>query len=223
MEQSTKSRRCGTDGSRSYHAQMSPDGQRLAYDSDVDGTRGVYIANRDGSSPKRVSGSGYASVPTWSSDGQYVAFARAEPGRPRVWNVWTVHVPTGALRRHTSHRVGQAWGASWFPDGRRIAYSVEDRLIVRDLERGVSRVYRTPVAGRLVRTPAVSPDGQRIVFQVYRDGAWVLDLRTGSSTRLLADASAEEFAWSPDGQRMAYHSARGGESGIWVLDLRLAP
>ena len=81
--------------------------------------------------------------------------------------------------------MGQAWGASWFPDGRRIAYSVEDRLIVRDLESGVSRVYPTPVAGRLVRTPAVSPDGQRIVFQVYRDGAWVLDLRTGSLGRLL--------------------------------------
>ena len=211
------------DGSRSYHAQISPDGERLAYDSDVGGTRGVYIANRDGSSPKRVSGSGHASVPTWSPDGRYVAFARAEPGRPRVWNVWTVDVSTSELRRHTAHRVGQAWGASWFPDARRIAYSLEDRLIVRDLERGVSRVYATHVAGRLVRTPAVSPDGQRIVFQVYRDGAWVLDLRTGSSRRLLADASAEEFAWSPDGHRVAYHSMRGGEWGIWMLEMPVAP
>ena len=73
--------------------------------------------------------------------------------------------------------------------------------------------------GRLVRTPAVSPDGERIVFQVRRDGAWVLDLRTGQSHRLLADASAQEFAWSPDGQRVAYHSVQGGQWGIWVLDL----
>ncbi|WP_162271349.1 TolB family protein [Luteitalea pratensis] len=211
------------DGARNYHAQVSPDGRRLAYDSDADGTRGVYIANRDGSSPKHVSGTGYASVPAWSPDGQSVAFARAEPGRPRVWNVWTVHVATGALRRHTAHRVGQAWGASWFPDGRQVAYSIEDRLVVRDLENGVARVYRTPVAGRLVRTPAVSPDGQRIVFQVYRAGAWVLDLRTGASRRLLADASAQEFAWSPDGRRVVYDSVRGGEWGIWILEMSLAP
>jgi Tol biopolymer transport system component len=207
------------DGSSSYHAQVSPDGQWLAYDSDAEGQRAVYVARRDGSSPRRVSGVGYASVPSWSPDGAYVAFARAEPGRPRVWNVWTVHVASGRLERQTNHAVGQPWGASWFPDGRRIAYSHEDRLIVRDVDTGASRTYPTPVQGRLVRTPAVSPDGERIVFQVRRDGAWVLDLRTGEPQRILADASAQEFAWSPDGQRVAYHSVRGGQWGIWMLDL----
>jgi hypothetical protein len=211
------------DGSRSYHAQVSPDGEHLVYDSDAEGSRGIYIANRDGSSPRRVSGPGHASVPTWSPDGQYVAFARAETNRPRVWNVWTVHVPTGTLRRLTSHRVGQAWGASWFPDGRQIAYSVEDRLVVYDLGSGRSRTYPTPVAGRLVRTPAVAPDGQRIVFQVRKSGAWVLDLETGTSDRLLSDASAQEFAWSPDGRLVAYQSAQGGEWGIWVVEMTMAP
>ena len=211
------------DGSRSYHAQVSPDGEHIAYDSDADGTRGVYIANQDGSAPRRVSGTGYASVPTWSPDGRYVAFARAEPNRPRVWNVWTVHVPTGLRKQRTWHRMGQPWGASWFPDGRRIAYSLEDRLIVRALETGPSRSYPTPVPGRVVRTPAVSPDGSRIVFEVCGDGAWVLDVQTGHATRVLDDAYAEEFAWSPDGRRIAYHSGRGGERGIWLLEMDLAP
>ena len=211
------------DGSSSYHAQVSPDGEWLAYDSDAEGERGVYVAHRDGSSPRRVSGPGYASVPSWSPDGAYLAFARAEPDHPKVWNVWTVHVETGALRRHTAHTVGQPWGASWFPDGRHVAYSVEDRLAVLDLEDGETRSYPTPIAGRLVRTPAVSPDGQRIVFQVHHDGAWVLDVRAGTATRLLGDASAQEFAWAPDGKRVAYHSIRGGEWGIWMLDLAPAP
>ena len=38
--------------------------------------------------------------------------------------------------RSRTTRYGQPWGGSWFPDGRRIAYSHEDRLIVRDLEIG---------------------------------------------------------------------------------------
>ena len=207
------------EGARSYHAQVSPDGRWLAYDSDVDGTRGVYIAARDGSSPQRVSGPGQASVPSWSPDGRRLAFARAEPGRPRVWNVWTLDVATGRLQRRTSHTVGQPWGASWFPDGTRIAYSHEDRLIVLDLQTGASQTYPTPVGGRVVRTPAVSPDGTRIVFQVRHDGTWVLDLPTGDTRRVLGDASAQEFAWSPDGRRVVYHSVRGGTWGIWMLEL----
>jgi hypothetical protein len=207
------------DAARSNHAEVSPDGRLLAFDSDVDGTRGVYVAARDGSNPRRVSGAGHAAIPSWSPDGEWIAFARAEAGRPQVWNVWTVHVPTGRLERRTTHRVGQPWGASWFPDGRRIAYNLEDALIVRDLGTGRAETFRTPVPGRRVRTPAVSPDGTRIVFQVRDDGAWVLNLASRTPSRVLADASAEEFAWSPDGRRVAYHSLRGGEWGIWLLDL----
>lgn len=207
------------DGSRAFHAQVSPDGTQLAFDSDVDGTRGVYVAERDGTSARRVSGRGSASVPTWSPDGRTIAFARAEAQDSRVWNVWTVHLPSGALRRETRHRTGQAWGASWFPDGRRLAYSVEDALVVLDRDTGRTRRWPSPVKGRLVRTPAVSPDGRRIVFQVHRDGAWVLDLERNVSTRVLADRSAQEFAWAPDGTRIAYHSVRGGSWGIWIMDL----
>src|SRR4029079_19118353 len=54
------------DGAHNYHAQPSPDGRFVAFDSDRDGKRGVYVANRDGSQIRRISGAGYAAVPTWS-------------------------------------------------------------------------------------------------------------------------------------------------------------
>jgi hypothetical protein len=203
------------DGAKNYHVRPSPDGSRIAFDSDRDGERGVYVAGIDGSNVTRVSGPGYAAVPTWSPDGERLAFVRGEPGRSAVWNLWVHSLATGDTQRITRFRFGQTWGASWFPDGRQIAYSHEDRLFVHDLQTGDTRQYASPVAGRLVRTPAVSPDGQRVIFQVARHGAWLLELSDGSMRVVLSDPTAEEFAWSPDGRRVAFHSRRDGGWSIW--------
>ncbi len=205
------------DGSHNYHAQPSPDGRFVAFDSDRDGERGIYVAKRDGSQVRRVSGEGYAAVPTWSRNNEWLAYIRAEADKPSVWNLWVQPAAGGSARRLTNYRYGQTWAASWFPDDRRIAYSHEDTLMVMDLQTGEATRYRTPVKGQLVRTPAVSPDGTKIIFQVFRHGAWLLDLADGSMQRVLTDPTAEEFAWSPDGRRVAFHSRRDGQWGIYVL------
>jgi hypothetical protein len=208
------------DSANNYHVRPSPDGKRIAFDSNRDGVRGVYVANDDGQHVQRVSGEGFAAVPSWSPDGQTLAFARAEADRPMVWNLWTLQLDSGEMRRITGHAEGQLWGASWFPDGRRIVYSHQDRLIVRDLQSGAERVFPTPVKGRPLRTPAVSPDGRRIVFQVERDGTWLLELPGGAVRRVLEDPTAEEYTWAPDGRRLAYHSRRTGNWGVWVMAAR---
>jgi hypothetical protein len=206
------------DRALNFHPRPSPDGSRIAFDSDRDGMRAVFVAAADGSGVTRISGPGYAAVPSWSPDGTRLAFVRAEPSAPKVWNIWTAAPDGSQLQRRTHHRVGQAWGASWFPDGRRIAYSVETRLIVLDLRSGATVSYASPVPGRLLRTPAVSPDGGRIIFQVYREGAWLLDLATRGMHRVLGDPTAEEFTWAPDGKRVAFHSRRGGAWSVWVME-----
>lgn len=209
------------DGAKNYHAQLSPDGESLAFDSDRDGERGVYVAHADGTGARRVSGDGYGAVPRWSPDGTRLTFLRAEADRSRVWNLWMVDLRTGHLSRLTRHSYGQVWAGSWFPDGTRIGYSHETRFIILDLERddGEGRLtsYPSPIEGRLVRTPAVAPDGRRVIFHVSRDGAWILDLADGSMHRVLDDPTAEEFAWSPDGRRVAFHSRRNGAWGLWTM------
>jgi len=207
------------DRGRAYHARLSPDGGLVAFDSDRDGERGVYVASRDGSNVTRVSEDGFAAVPSWSPDNKWLAFVRAEPARPKVWNLWLRDLSTGALKRQSAFRSGQVWGASWFPDSRTLCYSHEDRLIVGDLASGKTTSFKSPIPGRLMRTPAVAPDGRLIVFQVYRDGVWVLDVKTGEMRRWLADPTAEEFAWDPDGRRIAYHSRRDGQWRIWMLTI----
>jgi hypothetical protein len=205
------------DGARNYHVRLSPDGTQVAFDSDRDGERGVYVADANGRGVRKVSGDGYAAVPTWAPDGKRLAFVRGEPERPKVWNLWLLDRDTGRQARLTSFRSGQVWGGAWFGDGRRIAYSHEDQLIIHDLASGQTREFASPLKGRLVRTPAVSPDGRWIMFQVFRDGAWLLDVERGAMQRVLQDPSAEEFAWSPDGRRVAYHSQRSGGWNLWTM------
>jgi len=205
------------DGARNYHVQPSPDGTQIAFDSDRDGERSIYVAHADGTDVQRLTTDGYAAVPTWSPDGAQLAFVRAERDRPRVWNIWIMTLATRELRRLTAFTYGQTWGASWFRDGRRVAYSHESQLTIRDLESGGERSYRSPVPGRLVRTPAVSPDGSHVVFQVSGSGVWLLDLNDGSTRCVLTDPTTEEFAWSPDGTRVAFHSRRDGQWGIWIM------
>ena len=204
------------DGARNYHAQPSPDGRSVAFDSDRDGERAVYIVDADGLNIRRISRSGYAAVPTWSPSGDRLAFIRAEADRPKVWNLWLLTFSTGELRRLTRFTYGQTWGASWLPDGRRVVFSHEDRLVMLSLADGRLQSYPSPVRGRIVRTPAVSPDGRWVVFQVWGEGVWLLDLGTRSMRRILDDPTAEEFAWSPDGRRVAYHSRAGGQWSIQV-------
>ena len=207
------------DGAQNYHARPSPDGTRIAFDSDRDGERAVYVARVDGAEARKVSGDGYAAIPSWSPDSNALLVIKAERPRRRVWNLWHLTLGTGEWRRLSSYAYGQTWGGSWFPDGQRIAFSHEDQLVILDLQKGNRRVYRSPKRGRLVRTPAVSPDGRAIIFQLYRDGGWVLDVASGAMRRVLADPSAEEFAWSADGHRVAYHSRQSGMWRVWVASV----
>ena len=204
------------DQAHNYHVRLSPDSRWLAYDSDRDGERGVYVKPIHGTA-SRVSGPGYAAVPLWSPDGRRLAFVRGETDRPRVWNLWMVDLRSGEQRRLTNYHGGQVWPGNWFKDGRRLVYTHETHVTVLDTASGARRSYATPIARRLVRTPSVSSDGGRVAFQVYRDGLWLLDLNTGRMRRWLADPSAEEFAWSPDDSRVAFHSRRGGRWSVWTV------
>jgi hypothetical protein len=205
------------DGARNYHAQPSPDGTQIAFDSDRDGGRAVYIADADGTNIRRITGPGYAAVPTWSPDMSQLAFVRADSIKPKVWNLWVVSPASGAARQLTDFKYGQTWGASWFPDGRSVCFSHEDRLVVLSLADGRMRSYPTPISGRLVRTPAVAPDGTRVIFQVWREGVWMLDFKTGAMRKVLDDTTAEEFAWARDGSHVAYHSRSSGRWGLHTI------
>lgn len=206
------------DRGRNYHPHLSPDGSTIAFDSDRDGSRGIYLASRDGRHVRRVTPlDQYAAFPAWSPDGSRLAFVQSEPLEPTVWNVWSTDLRSGATRRLTSYRDGQPWGVSWFPDGNRICFAHENELVVLDTSTGTSRSFASPRADKLVRLPAVSPDGARVIFQLDNDGAWLLEMADGSMRQVLADPSVEDFVWSRDGAHILFRTRGGQEWTSWSL------
>jgi dipeptidyl aminopeptidase/acylaminoacyl peptidase len=82
---------------------------------------------------------------------------------------------------------------------------------------------------RRVSDPQISPDGRNIVYTIT-DTDKSANRRTtqiylisvdGGDTRQLTNekASANSPRWSPDGRRLAYISARDGESQVWTIDV----
>ncbi|MDQ4069470.1 MAG: hypothetical protein M3203_08400, partial [Actinomycetota bacterium] len=60
----------GQDGEPAW----SPDGSKLAFASDRDGAPEVYVAERDGSSPRQLTTRPRNFAPTWAPDGTRLAY-----------------------------------------------------------------------------------------------------------------------------------------------------
>ncbi len=115
--------------------QFSPDGQKLAYMSDRNGTMEIWIANRDGSNPFQLSAVGTAGTPRWSPDSQSIAFdANANEGSKIV--TMNVHGgPPQILTPDKTHNVCPSWSR----DGKWIYFASQ--------RSGTFQVWKVPSSG----------------------------------------------------------------------------
>jgi len=115
------------------------------------------------------------------------------------------------------------------PDGRRLAYSLNERsnsvLAVQDLTPGApeSVVYRGDRYDQVYQ-PAWSPDGTRIAFSAWRTHGYrdilVTELASGKTTAITHDRAIDMSpAWSADGSLLFFDSDRTGISNIYAYDL----
>jgi serine/threonine-protein kinase len=89
------------------------------------------------------------------------------------------------------------------------------RLVSVDLEGRETPLTETR---RAYMYPRFSPDGERLAVTILDPGdinVWVLDLLTGTQTKLTLESESIFPLWTPDGERVAFASYRGGEIGIY--------
>jgi TolB protein len=100
-------------------------GAQIAWVSGRTGLPQIYIMESDGSGVQRLTDGGYASSPSWSPNGQFLAFAwdrKYGPGAPGGQDIYVMEIATKKWIQLT-HDGGRCDFPSWSPDGRHLVYA----------------------------------------------------------------------------------------------------
>jgi TolB protein len=178
---------------------IGPDG-RIVFASGKDGVATeLYLANGDGSNPKRLTKSALNVVnisPRWNpKTGREIAFISDRGGSPRIY----VMDADGSNERPLLSMGGHMDSPAWSPDGRYLAFVWDND--------GAYHIYVADVASlqilKLTRegrneNPAWSPDSRHIAFQSNRTGRWEIWAMhvDGSEPRQLTRGGGRSPSWS---------------------------
>ncbi|GAB3949928.1 amidohydrolase family protein [Spirosoma harenae] len=207
----------------------SPDGTKLTYVSDRNGTMDVWIHDMKTSQEKcLVDMADDLHFPTWSPDGSKIAFYQSDPrnawGRSTLYTAdvtYTADVNTPKTQKiHESVFVPSQ--PSWSPDGKTLALSALHPYSSRYRE-GVSEVllisfdgkndrYVSPAPGHSLATrskngPVWSPDGTQMAYIL--DGLLWTTTVTADGTpsgqpRQLTTEQAEAPTWTGDSKHLLF-------------------
>jgi Tol biopolymer transport system component len=214
-----------------FEPAWSPDGLSIAFVSGI-GANGATIEAVDnaGAVTALVKASAGARVnsPSWSPDGKQVAYVEVASnksrlmisGRPAAPGDDVFPFPATWLSSDKLLYAGNG-GIHVTSNGKTTDIPFEAQFVLHrapyqrkkfDLDSSAPHVVKGIVS------PALSPDGKRIVFEALNQ-LWLMEIG-GKPVALTNDKYyKEDPAWSPDGKSIAYSSDKAGTEDIYVLDI----
>ncbi len=222
---------CGGDGGGPVYV-GEPSG-RIAFMSERDGNREIYVMDASGANQTNRTNSAYLDdEPWWSPDGTGVVFASFRGPS----DLYTMNADGSDLRKLTDDPAVDG-GPRWSPDGSRIAF-----YSFRQESAGLLWVIETdgtdphPLLFEQVADPETPcaggfpgdwfPDGSRILFRGSQGSIRATQICSvaadGSDIQIVLseEGVTSEFPTiSPDGQRIALTSDRGGNREIYTMNI----
>jgi Tol biopolymer transport system component/DNA-binding winged helix-turn-helix (wHTH) protein len=188
----------------------SPDGKKIAFESDRMGYENIWMCDSDGSNCSQLTArQGTTATARWSPNGRYLAF---ESVTQDYWQVGVLELPDGTPHMLTTFPDTNNGAANWSRDGKWIYfYSGHDG--------GAYQLWKMPFAGgspvRVTTDGGVygieSEDGRFLYYAKFMDcGIWKRSLETGKESRLPINV-CNWYEWA---------LARGG---IYFLNLDFPP
>ncbi|MDX1995560.1 MAG: protein kinase [bacterium] len=196
---------------------------RIAYNRSTTESQDIYAMNANSGGLRFIATGG---KPSWSPDGQFLAFDSAFTGNPELF---LTSADGSEVRNLTNSPNSQEYFASFSPDGTKIVYhsNVNDTEGTGNFDIFVMNVDGSnPVAltdnVATDQWPAWSPDGSQIAFTSQRDGnfeIYVMDADGENVRRITENPAADLWvSWSPDGSQIAFQSNRDGNLEIYVMN-----
>lgn len=181
----------------------SPDGQTIAFTGYRNvGLRGeawnkdIYVMDADGQNRKQLTRiAGNNSNPSWSPDGQRIAFVNSGWG----WGA-EIYVMdgNGENSKRLTQGAGSKRGPSWSPDGKSIAFLLNNQVSVMDSD---GKNPRKLTDGQIAKNPTWSPDSEMIAYESWRRniGTSEIHLMTADGKYIKKLSGMHERGdWDPD-------------------------
>ena len=210
---------------------------RIAYVSDKERNKDIFIMNADGGEGVNVTRNPASDEePALSPDGRQLLFVSNREKVPQIYLMAIGIIGDGNFRvREDPEKAGApavrltdfplgAHSPAWSPDGKTIAFSAN--------ERGYSQIFTMKKDGSEKRNltgsishetcPRFSPDGNRLIFVSSRNGdleIYAMDTDGGEQRRLTQSRGWDvEPRYSPDGKYIAFISTRSGTPQVYVMN-----
>ena len=207
------------------HPKWSPDGQYLVFDADTGNS--IKLMSAHGGRPVRIVPESMhissGGNPIWSPDGSKIAF-KADSA------IWILEIETGTFSRAFRQEGTYPIPSCWSRDGKSLLLMLREpptkrSSILRLFLTGQTREVFAHEEGKSYRYAEESPDGSLLAFtwcEGRKCDLWVAPSQGGKGVQLTMHPSYDVSpAWSPDGTKIAFTSARTGRMDIYVMDLDL--
>ena len=173
---------------------FSPDGQRIAFERNVQRTTHIFISNKNGENEKNLT-LGFNDenrAPSWSIDRKFVLFY-AKKGN--VNDIYRIDISSNKIENISKNNTGNDFNPSVSPDGKQVAF-FSDRNGYLDL-------YVMDISGSNQVNLTSQLQNKSNTYNYYKDNNmfWIF-----------------KASWSPNGKQLVFSNVKSDNVDLFTID-----
>jgi TolB protein len=198
---------------------VSPDGQKIAYTSDINGIWQIMVMDYDGEEKEQLTNNPQRSAyPAWSFDGRYIFFDLSIEGE---YEIYRMDSDGSNMTRLTLNLNINDWHPYGHPFQYKVIYeaghSRHEGLYMMDYDgKNIKKITDLDMRQR---TPAVSIDGETIVFS-DNSSIYTMDIDGGNLKKISGDLEhCRHPDISPDNKYISFEGDVNGQLEIFIVNV----